>query len=204
MTMRMRELSEASGLAKTTIHHYIREGLLPPAIKSARNAALYDQEHVDRLRLISQLRAEAGGELSIPQVRTVLAYADRGVPASQGARLAMAGIEPEGATEGTTPEVARALRNAGLIGGDGTSAGSPGDILVARACGSLLEAGMEPEDLTPLADLLREVGIYATSLATLYATQADAGRTDPSQLETALLASVRELLDALLWRALET
>jgi DNA-binding transcriptional MerR regulator len=202
--MRMRELSEASGLAKTTIHHYIREGLLPPAIKSARNAALYSQEHLDRLHLISQLRAESGGELSIPQVRTVLAYEDRGVPASQGARLAVAGIEPAGAAEGLAPDVSRALRSAGLIGGEDTDAFSAGDLLVARACEPLLVAGMEPEDLTPLADLLREVGIYATSLATLYATQADAGRTDPSQLETSLLASVRQLLDALLWRALET
>jgi DNA-binding transcriptional MerR regulator len=204
MEMRMRELAEVSGLAKTTIHHYIREGLLPPAIKSARNAALYGPQHLERLELISQLRAEAGGELSIPQVRTVLTYSDQGVAAGPAARLAMAGVEPEAAAEGLSAEAAHALERAGLIvrgEGGGVSAG---DVLVARACDALLQAGMEPEDLTPLADLLREVGIYANSLATLYATQADSGLTQSSHLETALTAKVRDLLDALLWRALET
>ena len=161
----MRGLSEASGLPRTTIHHYIREGLLPPAIKSARNAAMYGPQHLERLRLISQLRGGPGGELSIPQIRTALAHSD-----------------------GLSAEVGSALEAAGLIGRSEADGLSAGDVLVARACAALVEAGVEPADLTPLADLLREVGIYANSLATLY------------EAET----SVRELLDALLWRALET
>ena len=200
----MRELSEASGLAKTTIHHYIREGLLPPVTKSARNAAVYGPEHLERLRLISQLRAEAGGELSIPQVRTVLAHSERGMGVEAATRLTAAGIEPGTAEEGLSPDVVRVLEAAGLIEAGGADGLSAGDLLVTRACGTLLEAGMQPEDLTPLADLLREVGIYARSLATLYAAQADAGFADPSRGETELSARIRDLLDALLWRALET
>lgn len=204
MEMRMRELSDASGLAKTTIHHYIREGLLPPASKSARNAALYGSEHLDRLRLISELRAEAGAALSIPQVRSVLAHRDQGVAAAAATRLVLAGVEPEETMEGLPAESTGALEGAGLIGRDADDEFPPGDILVARACEALLEAGVEPQDLLPLADLLQEVGIYANSLATLYASQADVGPEDRSELESTLSAGLRDLLDALLWRALET
>lgn len=204
MDMRMRELSEASGLPKTTIHHYIREGLLPPASKSARNAALYGSEHLDRLRLISELRTEDGGALSIPQVRAVLAHGERGVAPAAATRLALAGVEPEAAMQGLAVESTRALEDAGLIRRDADDGFPPGDVLVARAGEALLEAGVEPQDLIPLADLLQEVGIYANSLATLYASQADMGQKDRSRVEKALAAGLRELLDALLWRALET
>ncbi|MFQ5530865.1 MAG: MerR family transcriptional regulator [Gemmatimonadota bacterium] len=211
----MRDLAEESGLPKTTIHHYIREGLLPPARKSSRNAALYGSEHLERLRLIGELRDEAAGELSIPQVRTVLAYMADGMPAGSAARLAVAGIQPTGpmwstpaelsAAAGVDPELIRTIEAVQLIRRADADSYSAGDLLLARACDVLVgDLGVDPGDLTPLADLIREVGDYAESLAELYATEAEVGSADAGNMRAAMRDGIRGLLDALLWRSLET
>lgn len=53
---RMRDLVEQTGLTRETIHYYLSEGLLPPAIKTGRNTALYTEQHLERLRKIQDLR----------------------------------------------------------------------------------------------------------------------------------------------------
>ncbi|MDE0853412.1 MAG: MerR family transcriptional regulator [Nevskia sp.] len=55
---RIAEVVRRSGVTKETIHYYLREGLLSPPRKTARNAALYGDEHLHRLRLIRSLREE--------------------------------------------------------------------------------------------------------------------------------------------------
>jgi DNA-binding transcriptional MerR regulator len=207
-----------SGLPKTTIHHYIREGLLPAARKSSRNAAVYGPEHVERLRLISELRNRPAGELSIPQVRAVLSFMADGMSATSAARLAVAGIE-RGPTSGNrwesaaqlarvadvSPELVQALEKAQLIGNGGSGSYSAGDLLLVQSCDSLVgDLGVDPGDLTPLADLMREVGEYAESLAALYATQAESTSTSVDGARAAIREAIRDLLDALLWRSLET
>ncbi|TFG64052.1 MAG: MerR family transcriptional regulator [Gemmatimonadales bacterium] len=220
MIMRMQELAAQTGLSKTKIHHYLREGLLPPSQKSARNAALYGQIHVDRLNLIAGLRGAAGGKLSIPQIRTVLANVESGMSRASAVRLAVEGIGPVSAgvsgagwetaealasEAGVTLGLVRALEAANLIPDHGNSAYSAGDLLVARACDSLCGSlGVEPSDLTPLLDLIREVGDYSDSLARLYSSQAEAASIDPDGVRIAMRDSIRGFLDALLWRALET
>jgi DNA-binding transcriptional MerR regulator len=52
----MRDLIRESGLPRETIHYYLVEGLLQPAIKTGRNTALYTDDHLDRLRKIQELR----------------------------------------------------------------------------------------------------------------------------------------------------
>ena len=56
--LKMRELSEASGVSSGTIKHYLREGLLPEPVKTSRNMAYYPPDFVDRIRLIKQLQEE--------------------------------------------------------------------------------------------------------------------------------------------------
>jgi DNA-binding transcriptional MerR regulator len=56
--LKMRELSEASGVSSGTIKHYLREGLLPEPVKTSRNMAYYPAEFVDRIKLIKQLQEE--------------------------------------------------------------------------------------------------------------------------------------------------
>jgi hypothetical protein len=87
----------------------------------------------------------------------------------------------------------------------GEPAYSAGDLLVTRACDSLCgRFGVEPADLTPLLDLIREVGDYSESLARLYSSQGEAASMDRDDVQIAMQDSIRVFLDALLWRSLET
>jgi DNA-binding transcriptional MerR regulator len=66
----MSELVERSGVPLPTVKFYLREGLLPAGTSTGRNQALYDEAHVQRLRMIRAL-IDVGG-LSIASVRDVL------------------------------------------------------------------------------------------------------------------------------------
>jgi DNA-binding transcriptional MerR regulator len=72
--MRIAELSRQSGVSVPTIKYYLREGLLPPGLRTSPNQASYDETHVRRLRLIRAL-VEVGN-LSIAETRDVLASID--------------------------------------------------------------------------------------------------------------------------------
>src|ERR671935_120604 len=56
--LRISELSGRSGVPVATIHHYLREGLLPEPVKTSRNMAYYPPEFVQRIHLIKQLQEE--------------------------------------------------------------------------------------------------------------------------------------------------
>ena len=223
MMMRMQELAERSGLPRTTIHHYARESLLPPPRKSAKNAAEYDESHLERLALITRLRDESRDPrgLSIPEVRLVLGHLDAGIEPGAAVRLVTEGIDagPPAAgrwtdagafarAAGVSEAFVRTLVEVGLID-DGPDKGfRPGDLLVARACESVCSgSGVDPADLTPLADLIHEVGSYSDTLADVHAlrtgkaptTGSPPGDVRPSQIRPEL----GKLCDALLWRALE-
>src|SRR5262245_5518925 len=68
--MRMAELAAKSGVARETIHFYLREGLLPRPQKGGRTVAYYGEEHLSRLLLIRRLREEK--YLPIAVIRRVL------------------------------------------------------------------------------------------------------------------------------------
>ncbi len=70
----MSELSRASGVPIPTIKFYVREGLLPPGVPTARTQAEYSEAHVRRLRLIRTL-TEVGG-VRLRDVGTVLRAID--------------------------------------------------------------------------------------------------------------------------------
>ena len=57
----IKELVQVTGVARTTIHFYLRQGLLPPAQKTAASRSLYTQEHVAILRKIA--RAQSPGAI---------------------------------------------------------------------------------------------------------------------------------------------
>ncbi|MER3438078.1 MAG: hypothetical protein C4346_11115, partial [Chloroflexota bacterium] len=66
------ELAEEAGVSVRTVRYYIAEGLLPPAhIAGARSS--YTQAHLDRLRLIGQLKA---AYLPLKEIRRRLAGLD--------------------------------------------------------------------------------------------------------------------------------
>ena len=62
-SLRIGELSRQSGISKELIHHYLRQGLLPPPARSAR----YGTRHLRLLRWIKRLREERF--LPLPVIR---------------------------------------------------------------------------------------------------------------------------------------
>ncbi len=63
------ELERASGVARSTIHYYIRERLLPQPQKTAGTRSLYSENHLVLLEEISKAKAEGR---SLSQIRAEL------------------------------------------------------------------------------------------------------------------------------------
>lgn len=56
--MTISDLEQASGLPRTAIHHYIREGLLHPPHKTGQTMAYYDRDHLKKLEKIHKIKME--------------------------------------------------------------------------------------------------------------------------------------------------
>lgn len=67
---RMRDLCERTGLDRQTIHFYIAKQLVPEGFKTGRNMAYYGEEHLERLRLVLELKNERF--LPLDTIRAVL------------------------------------------------------------------------------------------------------------------------------------
>ena len=187
--MRMKELVDTTGVPRTAIHHYQREGLLPAAIKTAPNAALYGPEHVERLKLIRALRGNELGPLPMEGVRQVLDMVDRGLQAevaatfwslpggigkaeSPGARKGERSLSDVAHDAGMSLSTARALNGSGLLVGRAGAGDArvfdETDAAAARLLADLLShEGVQTADLDPVAELLGELVRYEKVLASL-------------------------------------
>ena len=72
--MRISDLSRQSGVPVGTIKFYLRERLLPPGEPTGRNQAIYNKNHLRRLRLIKIFTTI--GELDLTSVRRLLIAAE--------------------------------------------------------------------------------------------------------------------------------
>jgi DNA-binding transcriptional MerR regulator len=66
----MSELVERSGTAAATVRYYLAGGLLPAPRRAQSNRYLYDERHVEILRLIRVLQERRG--LSLDEIRSLL------------------------------------------------------------------------------------------------------------------------------------
>jgi len=67
----IRELEELSGVPRTTIHYYLRQGLLPRPQKTAASRSLYTEEHLKILREIADLKRTG---MSIAEIEAELQH----------------------------------------------------------------------------------------------------------------------------------
>jgi DNA-binding transcriptional MerR regulator len=74
--LRMRELVAATGVAKSTILHYLNEGLLPAPVKTSRNMAYYDPGCVERLTFIRLMQSKH--HLPLAAIKEVLRDLEEG------------------------------------------------------------------------------------------------------------------------------
>ncbi|MDX2493940.1 MAG: MerR family transcriptional regulator [Desulfuromusa sp.] len=76
--MRIKALVEKSGVPRTTIHFYLRHGLLPPPHKTGRTMAYYDDSHLHRLQTIERLKK--GSRMPIALLKGQLDLLENGAP----------------------------------------------------------------------------------------------------------------------------
>jgi len=61
----MKQLSAEAGVPKGTIQFYIKEGLVPPPLKTHPNMAYYNDTHLNAIRLVKELQAKRFLPLSV-------------------------------------------------------------------------------------------------------------------------------------------
>ena len=155
----MRDVCARTGLARSTIHHYIREGLLPRPHKTGRNTAIYDEEFVRRAQLIKELQRRAHMPLAVIK-ETLDAMPDTAVDSidierftgitrtvADGLRLASEQPMTEDeliARTGLSSEELTALRRVKLLDAterEGARLYSPLDVRIAISMASIRGAG---------------------------------------------------------------
>jgi DNA-binding transcriptional MerR regulator len=144
--MRMAELARRSGIARETIHYYLREGLLPPPERKGKTSAFYDDSHLERLRLIRRLRDEK--YLPVAVIRSMF---EAGLEVEDGADLdTLADVLRLGrAAEpcaGPDAETARVAAELGLI--DAVAGDDPSQRRVLAAIGEALDLEGGARELT--------------------------------------------------------
>ncbi|MBO0729498.1 MAG: TetR family transcriptional regulator [Acidimicrobiaceae bacterium] len=100
-SLSLSELVERTGVPASTIHHYRRLSLIPPPDRAAANRFVYDERHVEALRLIRTLRERRGLSLDeiaqlLPELLTskdTTLEGDDGEPADARQRVVAAAIE---------------------------------------------------------------------------------------------------------------
>ena len=92
--MKIAELERVSGVGRSTLHHYLNLGLLPPPVRRGPKLHLYGDEHLGRLRRIRKMQ-DRGLSLSQMKGRLVEPSEDRG----RRDAATSAGSDPESSTQ---------------------------------------------------------------------------------------------------------
>ena len=80
MEYKISEVVAMTGVPKSTILYYIKEGMLPEARKLKANVHRYNDEHVERLKYIRYMQEEVGS--TNEQIKTALGNANRSLSSS--------------------------------------------------------------------------------------------------------------------------
>ena len=83
------QIIRETGVTRATIHHYVREGLLPEPTKLSRNQALYPPNCIDRVLLIKGLQKHQ--RMALSEVKKVL----QGASDEQGLRRLQTAVDFE-------------------------------------------------------------------------------------------------------------
>lgn len=68
--LRMKQLVEATGVPKSTIIHYLNQGLLPKPVKTSPNMAYYPPQTTDRIKFIQHMQHHH--RLSLAEIKQIL------------------------------------------------------------------------------------------------------------------------------------
>ena len=177
---RAAELLERTGIPRTTLHYYLREGLIPAPLKASPNSAVYFQRHVDRIRLIQRLRSPEFGSLPISRIQRVLDRIEKGVSVQVSVQMErLMGLpvdedddhrtlEALGEHFGVPIEALKTMLRLGLLVPDPFGRIRGYSSLEGRLAqvlqGVVEETPLALEDLAPIARLLTELSRFEMGL----------------------------------------
>lgn len=188
----MKDLVDASGVHRQTIHSYLRDGLLPePCAGAGTRNARYGARHVELLRLLRELRDERG--LSLDAIRRAF---ERAAFHPDVARRALEGtippsplldldpperMSPDAVAERAEapPELVATLIAAAVLAPEEAGGQTWLDdeaVAVVAAAQELLSLGITEERVVRLAQVARRVASQETRALVEDATGASDGR----------------------------
>ena len=163
--LRMKELVEATGVAKSTLLLYVNKGLLPQPRRTGPNMAYYLPSSVERVALIKQL--QSSHRLPLAAIKGLLRAMDEGKDITTLLKLQeflfsspdgqkMDGIALAEAT-GLTSDQVDGLVSGGLLIPLEDGSFDHEDAAVARSLAEALARGIDPADLAFYSRLGREI-----------------------------------------------
>ena len=164
--LKMQELVAATGVPKSTILHYLNEGLLPEPVKTSRNMAYYSPASVERIAFIKAMQSKYRLSLAIikeflqagklgPELEPLLELRSFifGRPEDQELLDLEAFCRATGLT---IPEV-EALQSAGLLLPLEPERFDAEDLVIGRLLKGLRNLGLTPAEVSFYPRLSREI-----------------------------------------------
>lgn len=195
MEYKISEVVAKTGVPKSTILYYIKEGLLPEAKKLKPNVHHYSDEHVERLRYIRYMQEQIGS--TNEQIKAALGNANRSLSSS----LTM--IEPLMNTLSRIPSEAEHYTKTAFIDAFGLDTE-----LVERLLDNGILIPTAPDDFThkdaaivKLAAMYEAVGV-APDLLKTYAEHAASLAAVERQMQQALCSARTDENFSTLWKIL--
>src|SRR5688572_30388115 len=100
--LRMRDLTERTGLSRQAIHFYVEQGLVDPPKKTGATMGYYTDAHVERILLVKKLQEEHF--LPLKAIRAMLDEKHGGFSRAQQQVLRDVKARLPAATTGAEPE----------------------------------------------------------------------------------------------------
>lgn len=164
-SLRMKDLSEATGLPKSAILHYIAQGLLPEPVRTGTNMAYYDPGCIERVRFIKDMQSRYAFPLH--KIKTLLAKKDAGIDLAPLIELNETvfvreeapplGREAFCAATGLTQAQVRALTVCGLLLPLERGHFDGQDVAIGKIFAQGLALGIKPSDLAFYSETARQI-----------------------------------------------
>lgn len=173
--LRMNELVKATGVPKSTILHYLHQGLLPEPTRTSPNMAYYDPGSVDRVRFIQHL--QNAHRLTLAEIKDM--FESRGDEADFSAQLQLNDIifgkSPDERFQdrkgfclatGLSPDRVRELVDARLLLPHREDTFDQDDVMMGVMFSRGFELGLQIEDLTYYVELGEKIVDHEMELRT--------------------------------------
>lgn len=190
--MRMAELARRSGLSVAMVKYYLREGLLQPGKRMSVNQAVYNESHLERIRLIRALVKVAG--LPLDKVREVVQVVAAEASVLDAMAVTQDALVGEAEAEPSDTQAAQVVTQVIEARGWQCQPGSPAHAAAIKAVGQLCA-----EKLTMLIDRLDDYAQAADTVGRVDVEAVGSAESLDAMIRGVVLGSVlrRPLLDAL-------